>query len=221
MFNKNRNKFYLIFFLQFIIITCFASSSKSKISFFDSLNVPDNVPFFDENGEKCFLDQIENKTILLVFWATWCAPCVKEMPDLDILQKDFRKLPFEIIAVSQDFQGVKVVQEFFKTQEIRHLKIYHDYHNQLFKAFSVVGLPTSFLINQDGKVVVRFSGNINWYDGETRSMLLSHIPGNPSEPKNSYKAESMNQQIKSIRQKEQPPIDVNQKSEPNQQDQKK
>ena len=204
MFNKNCNKFYLIFLMQFVIITCFASSTKSKISFFDSLNVPDNVPFFDVNGEKCFLDQIENKTILLVFWATWCSPCVKEMPDLDMLQKDFRKLPFEIIAVSQDFQGIKVVQEFFKAQEIRHLKIYHDYHNQLFKAFSVVGLPTSFLINQNGKIVARFTGDINWYDSEMRNILLSHIPGNPPEPKNSYKAESMNQQIKSIKQKEQP-----------------
>jgi len=183
--------------LSSIITTSFALNTKSKIKMLEPQNVPDDIPFFGENGEKYFLDQFENKTILLIFWATWCATCVKEMPDIDMLQKDFRKLPFEVIALSQDFQGIEIIKEYFEKQEIRHLKIYHDYQNKLFKAFSVVGIPTSFLINQDGKIITVFTGNIKWYEDEVRNVILSNINGNIVEPKNSYKPQSLNQVIKS------------------------
>lgn len=195
MLNRNYLRYFIIVILQFLITT---TNVAAKVTVIESLDIPDNIAFFDENDNKKFLDQFENKTVLLVFWATWCSSCTKEMPDLDILQKDFRKLPFEVVAVSQDFQGVKIVQDYFKAQEIRHLKIYHDYKNELFKAFSVAGIPTSFLINSEGKMVATFTGNINWNDNEIRSIILSHIDGNPPEPKNSYKSNSLNQAVKPI-----------------------
>ena len=194
--------------LRSLLIFCILSSMinvsialeiKPKVKMLVPTNIPDDVAFFGENGEKYFLDQFENKTILLIFWATWSATCVKEMPDIDCLQKDFRKLPFEILAVSQDFQGVKTIKEHFKTHDLRHLKIYHDYNNQLFKAFSVIGIPTSFLINPDGKMVAIFTGNINWHDSEIRAIILANIHGNPVEPKNSYKPQSLNYIIKSTK----------------------
>jgi thiol-disulfide isomerase/thioredoxin len=195
--------------LSSLLNSSFALDIKHKIKMLEPINVPDDVAFFGENGEKYFLDQFENKTILLIFWATWCSTCITEMPDIDCLQKDFRKLPFEVIAVSQDFQGVQAVKDYFRQQEIRHLKIYHDYNNQLFKAFSVIGLPTSFLINQDGKMVTIFTGNINWHDNSIRNIILSNIDGNPVEPRNSYKPQSLNHIIKNpqninLEQEEQP-----------------
>jgi len=92
-----------------------------------------DVNFFDANGNKVYLDQYEGNTILLVFWATWCGSCVGELPSLDNLQKDFRKLPFKIIAVSEDYQGIEVVKKYFSENEIRHLEIFHDYQNNLFR----------------------------------------------------------------------------------------
>ncbi|RYE05990.1 MAG: TlpA family protein disulfide reductase [Rickettsiaceae bacterium] len=159
----------------------------AKIVNLEKQDTPSDVPFFDENGNKHFLDQSEGKTLLIVFWATWCASCEKEMPDLDILAKDFRKLPFEVITLSQDFQGIEIVKKFFESKQIRYLRAYHDYHNQLFAAFSVVGLPSSFVISAEGKMVVSFNGIVNWYDNDIREILLSHIAGNPETPKNSYK----------------------------------
>lgn len=165
------------------------------VKMLDSANVPDSVIFFDEKEKKYSLDQFEGKTILLVFWATWCASCVKEMPDLDILQKDFRKLPFEIIPISEDHQGVKIVEEYYKNYDIRYLPIYHDFKNQLFKAFSIIGLPTAILVDPNGKMLVSFVGDINWYNEEIRNIILSNIPGNHPEPKNSYKEQSLNQSV--------------------------
>ncbi len=168
---------------------------KTGVKMLDLSSVPDSVFFFDEKEEKHSLDKFEGKTILLVFWATWCPACVKEMPDLDILQKDFRKLPFEIIPISQDYQAIEVVQKYYQNYEIRYLPLYHDFKNQLFKAFGIVGLPTAILINTDGKKLVSFVGSINWYDDEIRQIILSHIPGNHPEPKNSYQEQSLNQPV--------------------------
>lgn len=185
--------------LFFIILSYFLLSTysyASKIKSFDAQDIPSEVSFFNEKGEKCFLDQFEGKTILLSFWASWCTSCSKEIPQLDDLQKDFKKLPLVIVAVSQDYRGIEVVKNFFKTLEVRHIKPYYDNKNQLFKAFSVVGIPTHFLINSNGKIVLSFSGVTDWYDPEVRQLILSHIPGNHETPKNSSKSQNLNQSVK-------------------------
>lgn len=171
-------------------------AAAGKISSPVPFNVPDDVAFFDADNNEIFLNRFEGKVTLLSFWATWCAPCTKELPELDILQKDFRKLPFEIVTVSQDFQGLKIVQDYFKNHKIRYLKPYLDHKNELFKALSVVGLPTSLLIDENGVVVKIFTGSINWYDQGTRDIILSHIKGSYPQPKNSYKATMLNEMIK-------------------------
>lgn len=151
--------------------------------------------FFNEAGEKVFLDQFEGKTILLCFWASWCESCVDEIPSLDILQKDFRKLPFEIVAVSEDFNGIEVAKNHFTKYGIRHLKLYHDYKNELFKEMSVVGLPTAFLIDPEGKIKIIFKGIIKWHDDKIREMLIAEIDGNHVLPKNSYISTSLNKKV--------------------------
>ncbi len=193
---KYSKQFFLIVTYLLISTNSFALDQiKSGVKMLDLSSVPDTVVFFDDKGEKYSLDNFEGKTILLVFWATWCASCIKEMPDLDVLQKDFRKLPFAIIPVSQDYQGIEIIQKYYKDYDIRYLPIYHDFKNQLFKAFSIVGLPTAILINPDGKMLVSFVGTINWYDEEIRNIILSNIPGNHPEPKNSYREQTLNQPV--------------------------
>lgn len=193
-------KKYLL--LSGIIIVSLLSFTDTKAA--NTTIIPDaeaffapDTNFFNENGEKVYLDQYEGKTILLVFWATWCGACISEMPSLDVLQKDFKQLPFEVIAVSEDFSGTGVVKDHFLSQEIRHLAIYHDYQNQLFRAMSVVGLPTAFLIDKTGKVRVVFKGAIKWHDEDIRNILLAEIEGNPPTPKNSYKSSSLNRIVSS------------------------
>ncbi len=151
--------------------------------------------FFDSEGNKIYLDQYEGSTILLVFWATWCGSCVGELTSLDNLQKDFRKLPFKIIAVSEDYQGVEVVKKYFSENEIRHLEIFHDYQNKLFRALSIVGLPTAYLINAEGKIKYVFKGIVKWHDDDIRQMIFAQIEGNLQLPKNTFKSSSLNKQV--------------------------
>lgn len=182
----------LIFIYSF---NAFAAEKTQVLKFeeYKGIAVPDDIPIFDEADKKHYLEEYEGKTLLIVFWATWCSPCVQEMLDLDTLQKDFRKLPFAVIPIAEDHQGIKAVEAFYKLNDIRHLPLLHDYKNGLFNAFAVVGMPTSFLVTEDGMNVAVFKGVVNWHDDDVRAIILSHIPGNPAEPKNSYKARSLNQ----------------------------
>jgi len=200
MIVSNYKKYFLniIVFLLSIIIFISTIYAKSKVEHLSGTNVPDDIIFFDEEKNQYSLDQFEGKTILLVFWATWSATCVKEMPDLDILQKDFRKLPFSVIPISEDYQDIKVIKEYFKSYQIRYLPIYHDYRNVLFKALGVVSLPTSVLIDPNGKIITSFVGNTNWHDEKIRETILSSIPGNYPEPKNSYNEQSLNKPAKPL-----------------------
>lgn len=193
----NSYKKYIVFLLSIIVLIP-KIYAKSPVDQLKGSNVPDNIIFFDEEKNQYSLDQFEGKTILLVFWATWSATCVKEMPDLDILQKDFRKLPFSVIPISEDYQDIKVIKEYFKSYQIRYLPIYHDYRNQLFKALDIVSLPTSILIDPNGKIVTSFIGNTNWHDEKIREIILSSIPGNYPEPKNSYNEQSLNKPAKPL-----------------------
>ena len=153
------------------------------------------VSFFDGDGNKVYLDQYEGTNILLVFWATWCGTCVSELPALDNLQKDFRKLPFKVIAVSQDYKGVEVVKSHFFAHEIRHLGVFHDYKNQLFRELDIVSLPTALFINADGKNKLVFKGRIRWHDDDVRNIILSEIGGNLELPKNTYKFAALNRNV--------------------------
>lgn len=177
-----------------LLISFSANADKYSIDKFDRY-LDSEVNFFDGEGNKVFLDQYEGTNILLVFWATWCGTCISELPSLDNLQKDFRKLPFKIVAVSQDFRGMEAVKNHFFAHEIRHLETFHDQKNQLFRELSVSGLPTAFFINSAGKNKLVFRGRIKWHDDEIRSMILSEIGDNLEMPKNTYKFASLNRNV--------------------------
>lgn len=186
--------YYLLTIILFCANTTSISATElsSKISENLPEYTPEDIAIFDEENKKHFLEEYEGKTVLLVFWATWCAPCITEMSDLDILQKDFRKTNFLVLPISQDYTGIAAVKDFYKMHELRHLPIMHDYKNALFKSFGIAGLPTAILINTEGMAVARFTGAINWYDEKVREILLKYIPGNPSTPRNSYQDSALN-----------------------------
>ncbi|MCC2646755.1 MAG: tlpA [Rickettsiaceae bacterium] len=173
-----------------------------KIKYLNNFTLPDDIEIYDKDNKEHYLDEFENKTLLIVFWATWSSPCLQDLIALDDLKKDFRKLPFEIIPVSVDYQDSKIVFDFLVKNNIRHLKAYHDRRNRLFKAFSVIGLPTAFLITPEGEAIASIQGVVNWYDDSIREMLFSYMKTENSLPKNSYHDKSLNYSVRSIDNKE-------------------
>ncbi|WP_337190928.1 TlpA disulfide reductase family protein [Qipengyuania algicida] len=120
------------------------------------------------NGEAFDPASIKGKPVLLNLWATWCAPCVKEMPLLDQLAGDEPQL--QIITASQDLGGADVVAKFFAEHHFAKLKPWMDKEGELGFAFGG-GLPVSILYDAQGKEVWRVNGDLDWRSPEVRAAL--------------------------------------------------
>lgn len=107
------------------------------------------------------LGDFRGKTVLLNFWATWCAPCKVEMPSLDRLQARLGGDDFAVVAISSDRAGAKAVDPYFEQNGIR-LARYYDPRNAAGMALGVTGLPTSILIDKDGRELGRLLGDAKW-----------------------------------------------------------
>ena len=124
-------------------------------------------PFVDEAGHKLKLDDFHGKFILLNVWATWCIPCRTEMPTLDALQSQLGSEEFQVVALSIDEGGFPVIRRFFTEIGITHLKPYLADSLRTFAALAVVALPTTILIDQDGRELGRRVGPADWASPES------------------------------------------------------
>ena len=134
----------------------------------------DNLTFFDDKKKEFNLDDFRGNLILLNFWATWCAPCKEEMPSLDTLQtkKELDNLIIFPINVGQD--KVDKAEKFFKNLKIKNLDLYFDQSMTMAKKFALRGIPTSILLNKDGKEFARIIGSINFNDKNFIEWLRSY-----------------------------------------------
>jgi thiol-disulfide isomerase/thioredoxin len=119
------------------------------------------VSFSDLSGKTVGLANFDGKVVLINLWATWCAPCRREMPSLERLQTRFGD-KIAVLAISEDFGGNKLVAPFVAKLGLSAIKIYLDPKSAVGKAFRVDGLPTSFVIDPQGRVRGRVEGEADW-----------------------------------------------------------
>ena len=153
------SKFFLI--ILFIILKSVTvwSSNLDKIKIIEEDIYLNNFEFFNyENKPVKVLDNKENYYILN-FWASWCAPCIKEMKSLNALKQKFSKI--KIITVSQD-SDINDAKTFFSKNKYEYLEKYYDFEKKVSKHFSLRGLPTTFIFNKNYKVIAKVEGIIEW-----------------------------------------------------------
>jgi thiol-disulfide isomerase/thioredoxin len=131
------------------------------------------------DGTRVRLADFKGRVVLVNFWATWCPPCIREMPSLDRLQATLRDRGLAVLAVSIDRGGAKVIRPFAERLGLEHLGLYHDDKGALFKAFGVTGLPTTFLIDRRGQTVGAYPGPAEW-DGPEARVLIEHYLRQPA-----------------------------------------
>ena len=129
--------------------------------------------FKDPDGSDISLTDFKGTPVLVNLWATWCAPCVKELPTLDALASD-RAVDGQlgVIAVSQDMGPHNSVKAFLGTLEVKHLGAYHDPAMALSGGLQAEVLPTTVLFDRDGREVWRYVGDLDW-SGEEAAKLLA------------------------------------------------
>ena len=139
------------------------------------------VHFVNAQGKKMTLADFKGKVVLLNIWATWCPPCVEEMPTLDKLEKVLGSKQFAVVPLSIDKGGVFTVKSFYDDNFISHLPIYVDPTTQALDTLSVLGTPSTILINKQGEEVARTMGPEDW-DSPTVIAQLKHYIDAPATP---------------------------------------
>lgn len=141
-------------------------------------NGPRSLPaiaFEDRQGRQLKVDDFRGKVVLLNVWATWCAPCREEMPTLDRLQEALGGPGFEVVALSIDRGGSPAAEAFFSRIGVRSLKTYVDKTGAAMRSLSVVGLPTTLLIDVHGREVGRLTGPAVWDSPEIIAQIRRQI----------------------------------------------
>ena len=156
---------FLILFI-FLTTNVFANdvSQIKNIVIHKDLKVYDNVIFLDKNDKEINIKEFNGNLLLLNFWATWCAPCKEEMPSLDRLLLNQNLSNLKIFAINISQESKKKIDSFFEDLNIENFEPYFDAPTTLAKTFSLRGVPTSILIDKDGKEFARIMGSIDFND---------------------------------------------------------
>jgi thiol-disulfide isomerase/thioredoxin len=134
--------------------------------------------FTDAAGKPVTLAAFRGRPLLVNLWATWCAPCIEEMPSIDRLAAS-EKARLAVVAVSQDSNGLTAVAPFFAKARIATLKPYLDTENALMVAMKAETLPTTILYDANGHERWRHVGKVDWDDPTARAALADVLAGKP------------------------------------------
>jgi thiol-disulfide isomerase/thioredoxin len=154
--------------------------SKGELTAFVFKKSRDDVPgfkFTDGDERPLTLADWKGKVVLLNLWATWCGPCRKEMPGLDRLQGELGSDDFEVVALSVDRKGIKPSAKFLKEVGAENLGLYVDDTAKAMFEMRARGLPATFLIDRDGRLIGRLVGPAEWDTEEAKTLIEAAIRG--------------------------------------------
>lgn len=130
--------------------------------------------FLGPAGEAQRLSDFRGRVVLVNLWASWCEPCLREMPALSRLQGGLGGADFQVVAVNLDRDPAEG-RAFLRARGIRNLAFYHDNKLALFQALNVPGLPLSILIDREGRIIGRLAGPAAWDGPAARKVIEEAI----------------------------------------------
>lgn len=157
--------------------TGFASYARGEMSAFVSLDEAPPRPghtFIDPEGVERTLADFQGRVILVNYWATWCAPCVVEMPALDALQARYGGEDFQVVTISAD-RRMEEVEAFFDETGLEHLPLYHDNSFAGPSAVGARGLPMSIIYSRNGVEMGRMPRDAEWNSEDAHALIEAAI----------------------------------------------
>ena len=150
-----------------------------KLSFSEPMDVSDKA-FTDPDGGEFTLAGFQGKTVLVNFWATWCAPCRKEMPMLSELQAEFGGDDFEVVTIATGRNPVPGIQRFFEEIGVDNLPLYLDPKQKLARDMAVLGLPITLILDPEGREIARMRGDAEWNSDSAKAIIQALIAAQES-----------------------------------------
>ena len=133
------------------------------------------VAFTDAHGKPRTLADWKGRVVLLNLWATWCAPCRKEMPQLESLQKELGSDKFEVVALSVDRTGIAGAKKFLDQIKVERLGVYADATARAGSALRAIGMPTTLLIDREGREIGRLIGPAEWDGADAKRLIQAAL----------------------------------------------
>lgn len=132
---------------------------------------PKQTPFKTADGRELTLELLDGHWRLVNLWATWCAPCREEMPALDRLANAYAGRAFEVITIASGQHDSGEIGRFMDETGIRRLPGYHSPDSAIARDLAVLGLPTTVLIDPNGREVARLTGGADWFSEEAQAVI--------------------------------------------------
>jgi len=120
------------------------------------------TPFTDKDGNTVTLADFKGKVVLLNLWATWCPPCIREMPGLNDVAKTFKDEDFVVLAVATGRQGREKPDDFLEKRKLTAMESYLDKGQAFLKVMKINSLPVSFIIDKEGRMRGGVKGRTEW-----------------------------------------------------------
>ena len=131
------------------------------------------VGFTHEDGSELTLAAFEGQYVLLNFWATWCAPCRKEMPHLSELQDEFGGDDFQVVTIATGLNQRPAMERFLDEIGVDNLPLHTDSNSALARDMGIVGLPVTLIMDPNGHEVARLIGDADWASGNAKAILTA------------------------------------------------
>ena len=161
--------------------TKFAQLNNQKFGDMKKMTIANNTTsapktiFFDTGGKELTLNDFKGRLTLVNFWATWCAPCRKEMPSLEVLSNQIGGDTFQVVTIATMRSSEEAVKKFFNDNNIIDLPKFRDPKGYLARASGVAALPLTILLDRNGNEISRLIGDADWAQDDTIEFIKKAI----------------------------------------------
>lgn len=156
-------------------VSALREGTMKKLVFHAEPRAAGKAEFFDAEGGAHGFDEYRGQWVLVNFWATWCPPCRKEMPALDALQTELGGEAFQVVTIATGRNKLPSIRRFFDEAGVEALPILLDPKSALGREMSVLGLPTTVILNPDGEEIARMQGDAHWDSDSAKAIIAALI----------------------------------------------
>ena len=169
------DKFAVMIRAALVAMFALAAGAATAAEFTPSTPAPMKFAVHDREGGLHQGEEFRARVTLVHFWATWCLPCREELPALKLLQDDMRGDRVRVVAISIDRLGWPAIDRTVESLDVRDLNVFHDIDRQAAKVLAVDALPTTIIMDAEGREVARLRGQGDWREPALRRAILSHV----------------------------------------------